>query len=77
MTPREARVTDDGFGGRVAIVTGANRGIGRGCAVELARCGAHVTVNYRRHAGEAQEVAAEIAALGRQALPFQCSVSVR
>jgi glucose 1-dehydrogenase len=63
--------------GKVAIVTGANRGIGRGCAVELARCGANVTVNYRQHGGEAEEVAAEISRLGRQALPFQCDVADR
>jgi glucose 1-dehydrogenase len=58
-------------------VTGANRGIGRGCAVELARCGANVTVNYRQHGREAEEVVAEIASLGRQGLPFQCDVADR
>jgi glucose 1-dehydrogenase len=45
--------------------------------VELARCGANVTVNYRRHAGEADEVVAEIEGLGRRAFPFQCDVSDR
>jgi glucose 1-dehydrogenase len=58
-------------------VTGSNRGIGRGCAVELARCGADVTVNYRRHAEEAEEVAAIITGLGRRALAFQCDVADR
>jgi phosphatidylinositol alpha-mannosyltransferase len=43
---------------RIAVVTGASRGIGRGCALALAQAGAHVVVNYRTHAEEAQEVAA-------------------
>src|ERR1044071_2890397 len=63
--------------GKVAIVTGGNRGIGRGCALELARCGANVTVNYRQHGGEAEEVAAEIGGMGRQGLAFQCDVADR
>src|SRR4051794_15137909 len=63
--------------GKVAIVTGANRGIGRGCAVELARCGANVTVNYRQHGGEAEDVVREIAVLGRQGLAYACDVADR
>ena len=63
--------------GRVAIVTGSSRGIGRGCAVELARAGANVTVNYHSHADEAEEVAEEIRGLGREALVVQADVSDR
>jgi len=60
--------------GRVAIVTGAGKGIGRACAIELAARGARVLVNNRRHAGEADadtsaaQVVAEIEAAGGQAL---------
>lgn len=63
--------------GQVAIVTGSSIGIGRGCAIELARCGADVTVNYRSQKHEAEKTAQEIRALGRRALIVQCDVSVR
>lgn len=59
--------------GQVVIVTGAGKGIGRACALHLARCGARVLVNNRRHAGEAPDegsaaqVAAQIQVEGGQA----------
>ena len=56
------------FDDKVALVTGASRGIGRGIALRLAREGADVVVNYRSHPEEAQEVVDQIAALGRAAL---------
>jgi glucose 1-dehydrogenase len=63
--------------GKVALVTGANRGIGRGCALELARAGADIAVNYRTHEGEANEVAAEVRAMGRRAIVLQADVADR
>ena len=51
--------------GKTALVTGAARGIGRGCAVELARAGADVYVNDRERTAEAEQVLGEIRALGR------------
>ncbi len=53
--------------GKRALVTGAARGIGRGCALELARAGAAVAVNDRDRTELAGSVVAEIRALGRQA----------
>lgn len=53
--------------GKKALVTGAARGIGYGCAIELARAGADVAVNDRDRSPEAEAVVAEIRALGRQA----------
>jgi acetoacetyl-CoA reductase/3-oxoacyl-[acyl-carrier protein] reductase len=50
--------------GKTALVTGASRGIGRAVAVELARQGARVAVNYQSNDARAQEVAREIAGLG-------------
>jgi 3-oxoacyl-[acyl-carrier protein] reductase len=63
------------LGGQVAIVTGASRGIGRAIAVELARLGARVLVNYQRNAAAAGEVVAEIAAAGGLALPYAADVT--
>lgn len=63
--------------GKVALVTGSSRGIGRGCAVEMARCGADVAVNYHTHREDADEVALEIRRLGRRAAVFGADVSDR
>jgi glucose 1-dehydrogenase len=54
--------------GKKALVTGAARGIGRGCALELARAGADVAVNDRARTAQAEAVVAEVEALGRQAV---------
>jgi 3-oxoacyl-[acyl-carrier protein] reductase len=60
---------------QVAIVTGASRGIGRAAALELARQGARVLVNYQRNAGAAREVAAAITAAGGEALVCEADVT--
>jgi len=52
--------------GRIALVTGAQQGIGRACAVALAREGADVALNYLDDAGAADKAAGEIRALGRR-----------
>lgn len=65
------------FDGRVAIITGASRGIGRGCALALAEQGADIVVNYRSHPDEAQEVAAQIESMGRRTLLWQADVAER
>jgi len=63
--------------GRKAIVTGSSRGIGRATALELARRGADVLVNYKTNAPAADSVVAEIGRMGRKALAVQASVSDR
>jgi enoyl-[acyl-carrier protein] reductase III len=52
--------------GKVALVTGSSRGIGKACAIRLAQAGADVIVNYVKSRGAAMEVAAEIEAIGRR-----------
>lgn len=67
-------MTPPDLNGRVAIVTGAGKGLGRAYAIELARAGAAVVVNNRRHPGEADvdtsagRVVAEIRAAGGKAI---------
>ncbi len=54
--------------GRVALVTGSSRGIGRAIAVEMARRGAHVALNFRTDDKQAESAAADITALGVECL---------
>jgi NAD(P)-dependent dehydrogenase (short-subunit alcohol dehydrogenase family) len=61
--------------GRVALVTGAARRIGRSIALRLAAEGADVVVNYRSSKADADEVVTEIRAAGRRALAWQADVT--
>ncbi len=63
--------------GKVALVTGASRGIGRGIAVALAAAGAHIVVHYARKSTAALEVAREIERMGRRALPVKANLAER
>lgn len=66
---------DLGLEGKGAIVTGGSLGIGAAIAIELAREGVNVAVNYRRHDTEAKQVVAEIEKLGRKGLAVKADVS--
>ncbi len=66
----------DDLNGRVALVTGGSRGIGRGAAVALAKAGADVVVNYRAEREAAEHVVEEIRGLGRRAVAIGADVSV-
>jgi len=61
--------------GKAVLVTGASRGIGREIALELARQGANVAVNFAGSEAKANEVVDEIKALGRDAIAVKCNVS--
>ncbi len=62
--------------GRVALVTGASRGLGKAIALALAGAGADVAVNYRVQAAAAESVCQAIGALGRKCIAIQCDVSI-
>lgn len=63
--------------GKVALVTGASRGIGKGCALALAEDGADVVINYRSHPEDAAATVREVEALGRRALAYGADVAER
>ncbi len=63
--------------GKIALVTGAGRGIGKGCALELARSGADLVINDRPGSSDLAETAADIRALGRSCAAIEADVFSR
>ena len=68
---------DSRLEGKVALVTGSSRGIGRAIALALATAGADVAVHYASQGRMAEEAAARIRGLGRRAIAVGCDVSSR
>jgi enoyl-[acyl-carrier protein] reductase III len=62
------------FEGKVALVTGSGRGIGREVALQLARGGADIVINFFRNRGPAEETADDIGTLGRRTLIVKANV---
>jgi 3-oxoacyl-[acyl-carrier protein] reductase len=65
---------DDTLKGKIALVTGASRGIGRAIAERLAKSGASVIINYSSNRGEAEKAVAQIKAAGGNAFAIQADV---
>ena len=65
----------DSLTGKIALVTGASRGLGKGIALELAKAGAEVIVNYRSGKTEADQVVNEIISNKGKAVAFGADVS--
>jgi 3-oxoacyl-[acyl-carrier protein] reductase/pteridine reductase len=74
---KETEFVAQSLAGKVALVTGAAKRIGRSVALRLASEGADVAVNYRSSKSEADEVVAQIAAMGRRAVAIQADVAKR
>ncbi|MFN0166172.1 MAG: SDR family NAD(P)-dependent oxidoreductase [Bryobacteraceae bacterium] len=66
--------TSNSLAGRAALVTGASKGVGKGIALELARSGASVAVNYNRDRKGAEATVAEIGEMGGEAFAIQADV---
>jgi enoyl-[acyl-carrier protein] reductase III len=65
------------FMGKVALITGGTRGIGKAIALKLAAGGAHVAVNYSRNEEHAQAAVRDIQALGVESAAYRCDVGDR
>lgn len=70
-----SELTNNSLKGKVALVTGGSRGIGRAICLELARNGAAVAINYNSAAGKAEEVKACIHEMGGEGLVIQADVA--
>jgi 3-oxoacyl-[acyl-carrier protein] reductase len=71
----ERKVTKMILEGKAAIVTGAGRGVGRAIALELAKEGADVLVNYSKSKGPAEEVIQQIEGMGRKGIAYEADVA--
>jgi enoyl-[acyl-carrier protein] reductase III len=69
-------ITPGTLAGKVALVTGASRGIGRAIAHKLAAAGCDIAANYYNSAGEAEALCNELRAMGRRACAIQASVGI-
>lgn len=67
---------NDELTGKVALVSGSSRGLGRAIALALAREGVDIVVNYRSRQKEAEQVAQAVTEMGRKAVAVQADVSV-
>ncbi|OYW14354.1 MAG: oxidoreductase, partial [Planctomycetales bacterium 12-60-4] len=63
--------------GKNVLITGSSRGIGAGCALEMAREGANVAVNYHSSRDEAEAIAEEIRGMGGKAITLKGDVASR
>src|SRR5438874_3178198 len=70
-------MSDKPLAGKVALVTGAGRGIGREIALRLARDGADIIVHYAHSKAGAEQTVADIIALDRRAIAYQADIAVR
>jgi 3-oxoacyl-[acyl-carrier protein] reductase len=61
--------------GKAAIVTGASLGIGSACALDLAKNGANVAINYRKHDAEAKTICEQVQAMGRRCMAVRADVA--
>lgn len=75
MESREQTVREQVLEGRVALVTGGSRGIGKAIALKLASMGATVVINYHYSKEKAEQVKTKIEAAGGKAMIWQCHVA--
>src|SRR6266542_6136393 len=65
----------DNLSGKVALVTGSSRGIGRAIALALAHAGVDVALNFKARVSEARDAESEIAGIGRRVIAVQADVA--